>query len=96
MRFGEYIEPGAHGPDRLYPKFTVIKNSTGKELDQSIEFLFVLRPETNDHAAIQALRWYAYYARATYPQLADEIDAQVDRILRDHPDGNPAAMENGR
>jgi hypothetical protein len=85
-----------HGPDQLYSKFSIMKNSTGKILDPGVEFFFVLRPETNDKAALAALRTYAEHCAVPYPQLAKEIIEQVERIERDFPDGNPAARMNGK
>ncbi len=89
------MKAGEHGPDRVYRKFAVIKNSTGLEISQDVEFLFVLRPETDDQAALAALETYADVCEATYPLLAEELRAQIARIRREHPDGNPAARRNG-
>lgn len=74
---------GDHGPDKRYNKFKVIKNSNGYELDYEREFYFVLRPETNDEAAIHALIAYAWSCKDAYPQLARDIMEQVERIARD-------------
>lgn len=90
------MNKGEHGPDKLYNKFTVIKNSTGKELDPEVEFFFVLRPETNDRAAIAALETYAKKAEYTYPELANQILTQLARIRSNYPNGNPAARTNGK
>ena len=87
---------GEHGPDDLYHKYTVVKNSTGGELDQNIEFIFVLRPETNDKAALAALDTYANVCEATYPGLAGQIRTKVASIRARYPGGNPAARENGK
>ena len=91
------MKAGEHGPDKLYPqhKFKVIKNSTGLEIDQDIEFVFVLRPETDDKAALAALKAYADTCAETYPNLSQEILAHVRRITREYPNGNPAARRNG-
>jgi len=59
------------------------------ELTNKDEFIFVLRPETNDLAAIAALEKYAEICGETYPQLAAEIVDQLARIKRDYPQGNP-------
>lgn len=89
------MDADEHGPDRLYRKFEVRKVSTGLPLDPDVEFVFVLRPETNDRAALAALETYADVCQATYPDLARELRAQVRRIREDYPEGNPAARRNG-
>jgi hypothetical protein len=89
------VKAREHGPDKVYGKFRVIKRSTGLELDPEIEFFFVLRPETDDRAALAALGTYADVCEATYPELAREIREHVSRIQRDFPEGNPAARRNG-
>jgi hypothetical protein len=73
---------GDHGPDKRYNKFRVIKNSNRYELDYEREFYFVLRPETNDEAAIAALEIYAHMCRDSYPGLADDIERELERIDR--------------
>lgn len=81
-----------HGGDGLRPKFRVYKPRDGVRLAQATavpneshigedgEFIFVLRPES-DLAAWLALRVYAREVRLRSPQLADDIDGQLDRIL---------------
>lgn len=71
---------GDHGADERYNKFKVTKVSNGYELDYEREFYFVLRPETNDQAAIHALIVYAWSCKDTYPGLAQDIMEQVERI----------------
>lgn len=60
-----------------------------KELTNKDEWIFVLRPETNDQAAIAALWAYAAVCRTTYPQLADEIEAKLRETIEKYPEGNP-------
>lgn len=76
---------GDHGPDERYNKFRVIKNSNGYELDYEREFYFVLRPETNDQAAIAALYTYAKNCAQSYPQLAADIYNHLYRIRQNEP-----------
>lgn len=98
------MEAEAHGPDEIYDKFTVVKSKDvswddtwqtknflpDDELTNKDEFIFVLRPETNDLAAIAALHAYAEHCADTYPELATQIMNQLERIMRDFPEGNPA------
>lgn len=74
------MKPGEHGPDKLYDKFRVFRAKTGEELTGRGEFMFVLRPETNDQAAVQALMAYARACEHSYPQLAQDIMAELRRI----------------
>lgn len=87
------MKAGEHGPDELYDKFRVFKakhlqpdalglvQAFGVEHELTHrEFIFVLRPETADHAAIAALRTYARVCRATYPNLADQIEEKLKEI----------------
>lgn len=89
------MKAGEHGPDKIYRKFSVSKVSTGLELNQDVEFIFVLRPETDDQAALAALETYADVCQDTYPELASQLRNQVARIRRYFPNGNPAARKNG-
>jgi hypothetical protein len=62
-----------HGPDHIYHKFEVKKVSTGEILGKDGEFIFVLRPET-DEAAIAALHTYAMVCKQKgYLVLSNEI-----------------------
>lgn len=74
------METGEHGPDRLYDKFRVFRAKTGEELTGRGEFIFVLRPETNDMAAVAALSCYAAACEGTYPQLVQDILAELRRF----------------
>lgn len=69
-----------HGPDRLYHKFNVYKPS-GERIEG--EFVFVLRPET-DEAAVVALTAYVVAVRGRSPRLADQLNEQIDRIVREN------------
>lgn len=89
------MRAGEHGPDRLYHKFRVFKESTGGLIDQDKEFIFVMRPETYDLATRAALATYADVCEGTYPQLAAEIRAQLDRIEAECSEGSPVARANG-
>lgn len=71
-----------HGPDGLYPKFTVTQNSTGQKINQDTEFVFVLRPE-RDYAAFEALHKYADAVEYRAPNLAGQIRAKLGRIAND-------------
>lgn len=90
------MKAGEHGPDVLYDKFLVAKMKNvygdGDELivleqdrinPPGGEFVFVLRPETDDQAAIAALWTYAVVCEATYPGLALDIREQLTRIVGD-------------
>lgn len=85
-----------HGADGLRRKFDVYKsadeicddpsprNSMAKypvtaRIGADGEFIMVLRPET-DQAAFGALAHYANAVRDRSPKLAEDIDAQLDRI----------------
>lgn len=76
----------------LYPKYTIIKNSTGKEVEDA----FVLKPGTDKHARA-ALRAYANSIRRENPDLARDLDAwligigteESIREERGEPDYNP-------
>lgn len=74
------MKSGEHGPDKLYDKFRVFRTKTGEELTGRGEFIFVLRPETNDRAATEALMAYARACETNYPQLAKDIIDQLTRI----------------
>lgn len=76
------MRAGDHGPDERYQKFRVTKVSSGYELDHDREFFFVMRPEANDFAARAALMVYADACESSYPGLASDIRAQLDRIER--------------
>jgi hypothetical protein len=101
------MKAGEHGPDELYNKFTVVKTkdvtqwgqlkefAPEDELTGKDEFIFVLRPETNDKAAIAALDYYAHMIKDAYPQLAEHIKKELERIQRDFPEGNPALRKHG-
>jgi hypothetical protein len=98
------MEEGAHGPDKLYNKFTVVKSKNvykeqvgghkvfheDDELTNNGEFIVVLRPETNDKAALAALELYSRAIETTYPNFAMQIRDELKRIEREFPDGNPA------
>lgn len=99
------MKAGEHGPDELYDKFTVVKSKHvmeslldedyrifyyANELTHKDEWIFVLRPETNDKAAIAALRTYARVCAPTYPGLARAIEAKIKETVEKYPDGNPA------
>lgn len=75
------MRTGEHGPDGLYDKFRVRRVSTGEEIDPDEEFVFVLRPEQNDHAALHALAVYADQCAHVYPGLARDIMHELDRII---------------
>lgn len=91
------MKAGEHGPDKLYDKFVVCKSKHAtidpdmgcvlvpidKRLGAGKEFLFVLRPETDDDAAIAALHTYAEICERTYPGLAHDIREQLLRISND-------------
>lgn len=72
----------AHGPDRLYDKFEVIRVKTGERIVD--EFVFVLRPES-DRSACVALLAYAEAVRHRSPHLAEQISERVKAIGRDNP-----------
>lgn len=76
------MNAGEHGPDELYDKFRVFRTKTGEELTRRGEFILVLRPETNDRAAQEAILRYADVAEETYPEFADQLRLQVDQIRR--------------
>lgn len=79
------MKAGDHGPDELYEKFKVQKTKSGYELDWSREFFFVLRPETDDHAARAALAAYAGACSDSYPELAQAIWQELYRIAEGTP-----------
>lgn len=54
--------------------------STDRRLGATGEFVFVLRPES-DEAAYWALREYAIGMKHRSPRLAKDIHAQLDRIV---------------
>jgi hypothetical protein len=98
------VKAGEHGPDKVYDKFTVVKSKhvereegedpeawfpIEKELTNKGEFIFVLRPETNDKAAIAALKEYAYICGPVYPELSQQILDKVEEIEQKYPEGNP-------
>jgi hypothetical protein len=85
------MKPGEHGPDKLYDKFRVFRTKTGEELTGRGEFMFVLRPETNDRAAWEALRLYARLVERSYPQLSEQIVAELTRI---HHEVGEALIDN--
>jgi hypothetical protein len=79
-----------HGADGLRLKFHVYKardrsssypdvHPTESRIGWDGEFVFVLRPET-DEAAWDTLFDYANYVRHRAPQLYDDIMAQLSRI----------------
>lgn len=92
-------EAGAHGPDELYDKFTVVKSkhvselrsashagfdpvvlkafAPSDELTHKDEWIFVVRPETNDGAAVAAIEAYADACESTYPGLAAALRARL-------------------
>lgn len=89
-------EAGAHGPDEIYDKFTVVKTksvfleynewdeSTGykmfdveDELTHKDEWIFVVRPETADGAAVAAIEAYADACEETYPNLAAALRTKL-------------------
>lgn len=88
-------ESGAHGPDEIYDKFTVVKSKhvfttypdgspplvkafyDEDELTHKDEWIFVVRPETNDGAAVAAIEAYADACEATYPRLAAALRARL-------------------
>lgn len=91
-------ESGAHGPDEIYDKFTVVKSKHVRtffpwadgelgrahkrfdavdELTHKDEWIFVVRPETNDGAAVAAIEAYADACESTYPGLAAELRAKL-------------------
>lgn len=88
------MEKDQHGPDKLYEKFHVYKaNHVTKDptylinqypevnrLGADGEFVFVLRPETNDKAAQEAILCYARACENSYPGLAAAITAEITRI----------------
>lgn len=74
------MKAGEHGPDELYDKFKVYRAKTGKELTGRGEFIFVLRPETNDDAAVAALHEYARVCKDTYPSLSTAIERRLADI----------------
>lgn len=83
-------EADKHGPDEIYDKFTVVKSkhvtqhggiktfATADELTHQDEWLFVVRPETNDGAAVAAIEAYADACESTYPGLAAALRAKLD------------------
>ncbi len=60
----------------LYPKYTIIDNETGREVDG---FAFVLKPEM-DTCARAALRTYIEVVQPTNPQLAAELSYALQQI----------------
>lgn len=91
------MEKDQHGPDKLYEKFHVYKTKeclTGTldkpwvvydsrtRLGDDGEFVFVLRPETNDKAAQEALLQYARVCEHSYPGLAAAIVAEITFIQK--------------
>lgn len=87
------MRPGEHGPDELYEKFHVYKAKSEVQGDEVLnaydksdrlgndgEFIFVLRPETNDKAAIEALLTYARVCEASYPELSRQIVEQLTEL----------------
>lgn len=87
------MKAGEHGPDELYDKFHVYKTKSLIEGDEELnaydkndrlgnngEFIFVLRPETNDRAAIEALETYARVCEFSYPELSVEIVQRLTEI----------------
>lgn len=84
---------GLHGPDKLYDKFHVYKSKSEVQADEQLnaydksdrlghdgEFIFVLRPESNDPAAIAALLEYARACEGSYPELSRQIVRELTRI----------------
>jgi hypothetical protein len=80
MRECSTMEANDHGPDELYDKFRVYKASSGRELTGRGEFIFVLRPETNDHAARAALYAYADACKYAYPDLSKQILDKLEAL----------------
>lgn len=89
------MKAGEHGPDELYEKFHVYKSNTRcdkangdpynayderNRIGADGEFVFVLRPETNDLAAMMALRSYAAMCSFTYPELSRQIFQKLKAI----------------
>ncbi len=88
-----------HGADGLRGKFSVYKTANGCQAPDSNvvsydarerigaddEFIFVLRPES-DEAAWQALNLYAQVAQRRAPKLAYDIRTQLTRIYRNQED----------
>lgn len=62
--------------DAHYPKFKVIDNRTGQEVDPAT--CFTLIPSRDPNATV-ALRAYADAVRAELPQLAADLDALAGR-----------------
>lgn len=67
-------------PEGLYAKYTVIKNSTGEEVDDC----FVLRPDREYNAGL-ALINYATLIQSENPILAEDIMRWLAE-MRDVPD----------
>lgn len=65
-----------HGPDRLYDKFYISQNSSGKKVT---DFSFVLRPE-RDKAAVTALEAYADAVEYRAPNLASALREKMEQI----------------
>lgn len=87
-------EAGAHGPDEIYDKFTVVKSkhvfrsldiygsklswfNDADELTHKGEWIFVVRPEAADGAAVAAIEAYADACEETYPGLAAALRARL-------------------
>lgn len=68
-----------HGPDKLYNKFRVEQVSTGKILGEDGEFVFVMRPESDEEAHHALLR-YAELVEHRSPNLARHIREQLNPI----------------
>jgi hypothetical protein len=51
--------------------------SPSDELTHKDEWIFVVRPESNDGAAVAAIEAYAKVCRETYPDLADALEAKL-------------------
>jgi hypothetical protein len=82
-----------HGDDGLRRKFDVYKHKdalvrgqanimypTDALLGTDGEFIFVLRPET-DYEAVCALLMYSLLVKGRAPQLAADINTELDRIM---------------
>lgn len=90
------MKAGEHGPDEIYDKFTVVKSKhvsyydedgvkafdPEHELTHKDEWIFVMRPEADDQAAIAALRTYARVCAPTYPNLAHQIEEKLKAITQ--------------
>lgn len=89
-----------HGPDEFYDKFRVYRVSTGEEISRTDEFVFVLRPES-DEAAWFALQTYAHAAAHRSPELAAAINDRLRAIYvrqgtprLDRREGMPARIRD--